>query len=106
MKNAKFWLVQIALVAIVSLMVSSPVLAGKGDVNRSDKAKGGIKVENSHANQNAYLIDTTSSTTTQICAEGTEGVYPDCTAVEEEDPPATGCASTEFDLYGDGSVCI
>ena len=50
MKNAKFWLVQIAMVAIVSLVFGSPVFAGPPDhalgkgvemknLNASDKAK-------------------------------------------------------------------
>ncbi len=41
MKNAKFWLVQIAMVAIVSFVLGSPVLAGgKGIDNGTASASG------------------------------------------------------------------
>jgi hypothetical protein len=78
MKNVKFWLVQIAMVALVSLIFGSPVLAGKGDVNRSEKAQGGIKnpiaLDKANANINAYAgAESSGSTAGEGEGEGEVG---------------------------------
>ena len=66
MKTAKFWLVQIAMVAIVSLIFGSPVFAGPPDqangvgAETSDTAhnnhSGGKAQAGSHANGNAAFM--------------------------------------------------
>jgi len=48
MKNAKFWLVQIAMVAIVSLVFGSPVFAGPPDHAKGEK---GVEMKNANASE-------------------------------------------------------
>jgi hypothetical protein len=53
MKNAKFWLIQIAMVAIISLIAGSPVLAGPSQAamdNANDNASFLIGNSNTSAN--------------------------------------------------------
>jgi hypothetical protein len=89
MKKIKFWLVQIAVIAIASLIFGSPVFAGK------NKARAVISAdEMSHGEmtrlENANLDNGDADWKTPVvpdpdpeeCPEGTEGVYPDCTAIE------------------------
>ena len=50
MKNAKFWLVQIAMVAIVSLVFGSPVFAGPPAHAKGEK---GLEMKNANASDKA-----------------------------------------------------
>ena len=50
MKNIKFWLVQIAMVALVSLIFGSPVLAGKNKAASSDDMSHGEMTRLDNAN--------------------------------------------------------
>ncbi len=90
MKKVKFWLVQIALIAIVSFIFGS-VFAGK------DKAQKAVSAdEMSHGEmtrlENANMYNGNADWTTPVvpdpdpdeCHDRTEGEYPDCTPV---DPP-------------------
>lgn len=77
MKNVKFWLAQIAMVAIVSLVLGSPVLAGPDGDPSNGKRQGsqsvndhnGTGVENSNKAAQGFVPveppndDTTDDTT-------------------------------------------
>jgi hypothetical protein len=76
MKNAKFWFVQIAMVAIVGLIFGSPVLAGPPDHAKGAK---GVEMKNAHgtaqdgnANPNAGFVADTGTGTSTGTGTGTD----------------------------------
>ena len=72
MKNVKFWLAQIAMVAIVSLVLGSPVLAGP-DGDPSDGERQGFQTDNG---DNTDGFDT-SDETAKGFGDGCLGSDPD-----------------------------
>ncbi len=88
MKNVKFWLVQIAMVAIVSMIFGSPVFAGpsaKGESMRQDNA-------NMDQGKADWKNNTVQVVVEEVaCDDGYEGEYPDCTPIVVEEPPAEEC---------------
>ena len=86
MKKKQFWFMQIAMVAIVSLILGSPVFADKNKVASSDDMSNGEMTRMENANMDNGNADwkTPVVPDPEECPDGTEGEYPDCTPV---DPP-------------------
>jgi hypothetical protein len=80
MKNVKFWLVQIAMVAIVSLAFSSAGFATPPDHAKGEK---GVEMKNDKANDNAkanandkagFENDVVTPADVPVCAEFWNGI--------------------------------
>jgi len=90
MKKANFWLVQIVMVAIISLVLGSPVFAGPPDHAKSGKSVAtssdddmshGEEMRLDKANMdegNAEWKVVEEPEPDPVCPPGTVGTYPDC----------------------------
>jgi len=108
MRKTKFWLVQIVMLILVSLVFGSAAFAVLPDHAKGKKGAemsytaltnhaGGHSQGMLHANGNAAFM-------------GTSVPDPDPEPDPEPDPDpgddASGCAPGEYDYYGDGSLCL
>jgi len=112
MRKTKFWLIQIVMLAIVSLILGSPALADKPvKVDKSVKADSatgnhGSYMRMDHANMDNgkaswktgdYTGDDGSGDTSGDDSGDTSG---------DDSGDTTGCPAGTLDVYGDGSMCL
>ena len=81
MKNVKFWLVQIALVAIVSMIFGSPAFAGPTGDPSNGARNGGQKHNDHNSNGVSHSAERAKGFTVAVAKSSDEQV-PEC-AVEE-----------------------
>jgi hypothetical protein len=88
MKNAKFWLVQIAMVAIVSLVFGSPVFAGPPD---HAKGLGAETSSNSHSNHSGgkAQAESNANENAAFMAASDDGEEDDCQVWATQMDPVT-----------------
>jgi len=108
MRKTKFWLFQIVMLVMLSLLFGSPVFSGPPDKATKSKGAemsntaltnhaGGHAQGGYHANDNAAFMGGDSTD------DGDSG---DDTSSDGGDEPTSGCAPPLLDLYGDGSLCV
>jgi len=101
MRKTKFWLIQIVMLVMVSLVFGSAAFAGPPDNAKGkgaemsktahDNHSGGKAQGGYHANDNAAFMDASE---------------PDPDPEPEPDPDPAGCPPGTLDVYGDGSLCL
>jgi len=91
MRKAKFWVMQIVMIAIVGLVFGSPVLAGPPDHAKGVK---GVEMKNLNADDNA-----------KDNANENANFEEDTSGIGGTGNTNTGPCGDKDDVYGDGSYC-
>ena len=93
MKNVKFWLAQIAMVAMVSLIFGSPVFAGQSNNTK------GVDTKRAHAADNAKINANEKSGLREVGETDVEETVVEETVVEETEETGP-CVIDPNDILG------
>jgi len=107
MRKTKFWLIQIVMLVMVSLVFGSAAFAGPPDNAKGkgaemsktahDNHSGGKAQGGYHANDNAAFMGASTDDGSGDDSGDTSG---------DDSGDTAGCPAGTLDVYGDGSLCL
>ncbi len=107
MWKTKFWLFQIVMLVMLSLLFGSPVFAGPPDHAKGKGAQTSWTAHNNHSDGHAQGGYHANDNAAFMGGDSTDdGDSGDDTSSDGGDEPTSGCAPPLLDLYGDGSLCV
>ncbi len=97
MRKTKFWLIQIVMLILVSLVFGSAAFAVLPDHSKGKGAAKSYTALTNHAGGHSQAMSH---------ANGNAAFMGDSEPEPDPEPDTGGCAPGEYDYYGDGSLCL
>ena len=101
MRKTKFWLFQIVMLVMLSLVFGSPVFAGPPDNSKGKGAETSRTALTNHAGDHSQGMEHANDNAAFMYESAPEP-EPD----PDPEPDPTGCPDGMLDVYGDGSLCL
>ena len=103
MRKTKFWLFQIVMLVMLSLLFGSPVFAGPPDHSKGKGAETSMTALTNHAGDHSQGMENANDNAAFMGASTDDGSGDDS---GDDSSDTTSCPEGTLDMNGDGSLCL